>query len=184
MSWLRRLFGSTDAAPTEDAKPDGKWPQEVVDIVVADLQRIIDLVRTSMQKAFDSDDADVRRQQSAIARANVARAQDIAAEWSFLSLDNLDAVFADLDKIDAKTERLRLLAGAITPATFDTTCECGRMFGVPLAAIEDEFSCPECGVVGRFTVDQVAAIRDVITDQASRVDRAIGGFTGGATKSG
>lgn len=63
--------------------------------------------------------------------------------------------------------------------------DCGHEFEVPISEIEDEFTCPECGMAGRFTDEQVAEIKNNLLSEAGlfaavkigdRIEEALRGF--------
>jgi hypothetical protein len=48
------------------------------------------------------------------------------------------------------------------------TGDCGHKFEIPITRIEDEFECPDCGHMDRFTDEQIASINAQIRDAAVR----------------
>ncbi|KQM88635.1 hypothetical protein ASE67_02525 [Sphingomonas sp. Leaf23] len=46
------------------------------------------------------------------------------------------------------------------------TGDCGHKFDVPITGMEDDFACPECGHVDRFTPEQIAGFKAEITKAA------------------
>lgn len=175
MSWFRRLF---EQEPQPE--PRGQWTQETIAAVEMSAMSMLRVVSESMRIAFDSKSEETRRSRVRVARDNVARLLDLAADYPFLKVDNVDEVMRDLDKMDAATDAMFGAPdplAAILPTHFDTTCGCGRQFGVPIATIADEFSCPGCGLVGQFTAEQVSAIHDVIADALATARRSLGGLS-------
>ncbi len=46
------------------------------------------------------------------------------------------------------------------------TGDCGHKFDVPIAGLEDEFTCPDCGAKDRFSEDQISGIRAEVNKRA------------------
>lgn len=185
MAWDRIkqfLFGEDEAPSTGPASPAD---QAEIEAIAAMAQRMVDVVSQSMRIAFDSKNIDTRRSRIRVARENVARVQKLAADYPFIKIDNIADVERDLDKIDRETDRMAgvtstadLNLKGLVAENFDVSCDCGASFGVPLSNLEGEFACPECGQVGSFTSDEIAAIRSVVDDAEAKVRRSLSGLMG------
>lgn len=44
--------------------------------------------------------------------------------------------------------------------------DCGHKIPVPITRLQDDFTCPECGSIDRFTAEQVSGIMEKLSNQA------------------
>lgn len=106
MAWeriKRAIFGEAPPAPAPAATA---FDQQQIEMIAAMGQRMVDVVNESMRIAHGSKNIETRRSRIRVARERLAELQGLAAQYSFIKVEQLAEVERDLAKIDRETDQL------------------------------------------------------------------------------